>query len=266
MTNLQKIIKIGAICLAIIIIINIFSLLISVFTTFTDINLYTDEGETYKEEYSNVEKIEIDAISSSIIIEEGSTFEVTATNVNKSFSSNLKNKTLKIEENNNFLNLNKTNGKIVITVPTNTILDELSIDTGAGKFTINNIKAREFDLSHGAGLLEITDSAFYETDIDGGAGKITITNTTLNNLELDSGVGQVDIEAFITGNSQISCGVGELNLKLLGNEEEYSIRTEKGIGTIKINNTEQKNGAIYGNGSNKLEIEGGVGSINIDFD
>lgn len=266
MTNTQKIIKIAAICLAIIFILSIFSIIFFLLINLTNINFYNNkEKTTFTETYNDIRKIEIDAVSSSITIEEGTDFKVRAIDVNKRFNSNFKNKVLKIEENSSWFKLNKGNGKIIITIPTNVILEELSIDTGAGKFIVDGIEVKEFDINHGAGLLEISNSKFYETDINGGAGKITVTNSILNNLDLDSGVGKTELEAQITGKSEINCGVGELAITLLGKEQDYSIKTEKGIGSIKINNINQPNSTIYGNGVNKLKIEGGIGSINIDF-
>ena len=52
------------------------------------------------------------------------------------------------------------------------------------------------------------------------------------------------------------------NINLLDKIENYKIKIEKGLGTVKINNDSVKNG-IYGEGTNSIEIDGGVGSINI---
>ena len=263
MTKFQKIIKLIAIGLAITITINIVSLVIYLLSIFINVN--NDEKTTFNEVYNDVERIEIDGVSSSITIKTGNQFKVEAINIERGFTSKLKNKTLKIEENSSWLGINNGNGSIIITIPAGNILKELSIDTGAGKFIIDSIEAKEFDIDHGAGTLEITNSKFDKADIDGGAGAIAITNTNLNNLDLDSGIGTVEIEAFITGLSQISCGIGGIAVTLLGDESDYTIKTAKGIGSIKINNIEQSNDLVFGNGSNKLEIEGGIGNININF-
>lgn len=268
MNNTQKVIKIGAIALAIIIIINIFSLILSGLSWLFAINLTTTNNEevtTFKEIYQNVRAIEIDGIASSIEITSGTEFKVEATNLENRLTSNIKNGILKIEEHNKWFYNGTNNGTIYITIPSNTILDELSIDTGAGKFTIQDITAKEFEMDHGAGVLEIENVNFSKTDIDGGAGKILIKNSTLNNLELDAGAGKVELIANITGNSEINCGVGEVDITLIGTEEDYQIATEKGIGSIKVNGVDQKNSTIYGTGNNKLQIEGGIGSIEVSF-
>lgn len=266
MNNSQKLIKIGAIILAIFLIINIISLIFSGLSWIFGFNLNNNQTNyDFSEEYKNVREIEIDGVASSIEIVSGSKFIVEANNLENKLTSRLRNGVLRIEEKGNIFSNGTKNGKIYITVPKDVTLDELSIDTGAGKFNIQDVSAREFDLDHGAGTLEIEDVHFYSADIDGGAGKIEIKNSILNNLELDAGAGKVEVIANITGKSQINCGVGAVGITLLGNEEDYQITTEKGIGSIKINGTAQKSGTIYGSGSNKLEIEGGIGSIDISF-
>ena len=265
MNGIQKVIKILAICLGIIIIVNIFSACLYGLSFLTGIDYKEDKNlNNFEEIYKNVEKIEINAIASNITIKSGNEFKVEAHNVEDNFSAQVNNKTLKIIEKQNIFN-NNYKGHIIVTVPNGTTLKKLSIDTGAGKFIINDISSNSFEMDHGAGILTITNSNFNNTDIDGGAGKITINSSTLNNLDMDAGVGEVEIEANITGDSEINCGVGEVNITLLGNKDDYSIRTEKGIGSIKINNENQESNSVYGNGSNKIELEGGVGSISVSF-
>lgn len=77
----------------------------------------------------------------------------------------------------------------------------------------------------------------------------------------------MELDAEITGNSKIGCGVGATNVVLRGNRDDYRIRAEKGIGAICIggdiyNSSDTKE---YGNGKNYLEVEGGIGRIDIDF-
>lgn len=265
MSNIQKIIKIGAIILAITIIINIFSLITYGLSFIFDFNLSNKETTTLKETYDNIRSLSIDGISASINITSGTEFKIDAKNITNKIEVNNKDGHLKINEKTKNIFTNNSNGTIYITVPTNTILEKIDIDTGAGKFYIKDIKTKEFDIDHGAGILEIENVQFLESDIDGGAGKIKITNSILNNLELDTGAGKVEITANITGNSQINCGVGEVNITLTEKKDNYQIKTEKGIGSIKIDGITQKNNEIYGNGQNKIEIEGGIGNIEVNF-
>lgn len=48
-------------------------------------------------------------------------------------------------------------------------------------------------------------------------------------------------------------------------KDNYKIIAEKGIGSIKIDGVEQGQESTYGSGENLIKLEGGIGSINIDF-
>ena len=50
-----------------------------------------------------------------------------------------------------------------------------------------------------------------------------------------------------------------------GNKENYTIKANKGIGSIKIDGKEVSNDITYGNGENNIKIDGGIGEIKIDF-
>ena len=54
-------------------------------------------------------------------------------------------------------------------------------------------------------------------------------------------------------------------MKLLGKRNDYQIIVNKGIGKVTIDNNDYKDGSIVGNGYNKLNIDGGIGSINVNF-
>ena len=261
MSGIQKAIKYGAIAFAIFIIVSAFSLLLSIVSTIIDIDINHDEIINYKETYENVEKIKIDISSAKLNIKQGDVFRVEANDITEKFKSKLKDGTLKIEENRKLFFNNKSS-EINVYIP-NVNLKLIDIDAGAGSITIENVNTEDFRLEQGAGTITISNSNFIKADIDGGAGEFKIISSNVNNLDLDAGIGKVEIEATLTGKNQIDCGVGEVNINLLGNSTDYKIKTNKGLGSININGESKSNDAIYGDGSNLIEIEGGIGSINI---
>jgi len=266
MNEFQKIIKIFAVCLAIVIIVNIFGFIISGLSIITHIgNANIVEGKSFTETYKDVQKINLDTASANIEIKIGDEFKVEIDTKNK-VTSRLNNGELKVEEKQRWFWNTKFSGNITIYVPENIILKDLDLNTGAGKITIDNIKSEKCNIEHGAGLLKMSNSNFDKTNIDGGAGKIEIYSSKLNDLHLDCGVGKVEIEAMITGNSKVSADVGQIDLLLLGNSEDYKIRVGKGIGSISINRDEYSSNYTYGSGNNKIEVEGGIGSIDIKFE
>lgn len=69
----------------------------------------------------------------------------------------------------------------------------------------------------------------------------------------------------LLGDSEFEFGVGESNITLIGNKEEYKVDIEKGIGSITIDGSVVTGTSSIGNGSNCIDIEGGVGAINLKF-
>lgn len=262
MNTTQKIIKYAAIILALLIILSIISFIFNIIGYFTP----NDNVETknFYEEYNSVKEIYIDSGASKIIMKKGEIFSVNGENVLESFESKLNNNVLKIKEKTTKLWNQEYKGVITITVNEN-MLDNLEIDHGAGKLSVDGINAYEFELEHGAGQVELNNVEFQKTSIDGGAGEIIIASSKLKDLDLDIGAGKTTIEAYIEGKSEINCGVGSLNITLLGNQEDYQIKVSKGVGSIKVNNENQKNNQVFGNGRNTVELNGGVGSIDVNF-
>lgn len=80
------------------------------------------------------------------------------------------------------------------------------------------------------------------------------------------GVGKFEITSVITGNSKINAGIGNLELNIQGNKENYTIKADKGIGSIKIDGKEIADNVTYGDGENTIKIDGGIGKINIEFE
>ena len=257
MTGVQKGIKIAAIVLAIFIICIIINAILSVVGYFD----FSSNTKDYSNTFDNINNIEIDLSSASIELRSGTEFRIEASNVSDNFKVRERNGNLYIDEDNFWL-WNNSGGKIVLYIPSQ--LNELNIDTGAGKTSISDITARKLELDMGAGTLEVINSIFYESSIDGGTGTIDITNSTLTDLELDCGVGDINITSEVLGRSSISAGVGEITLNLTGGESLYSLIVDKGLGNITINGIDFDN-TTYGSGVNKIDIDGGIGNITIDF-
>ena len=257
MSEGQKWIKIGAIALAVFIILIIINAILFLFGIIGGFGRGTKDFSEY---YSNINSIEIDVNASSVNIVKGDSFLVEAKGVSDNFRVNSRRNTLEIEED-AFWFFNNNSGEITIYVPSD--LNELVIDGGSGEIKIEDIIADRLELDLGAGLIEIASSTFYKADIDGGVGVLNANNTTFTNLSLDSGVGEVNISGNIYGNSEIDGGIGEINLNLT-NESLYRFIVDKGLGDISVNGTSIS--GTYGNGENVIDIDNGIGAVNITFD
>lgn len=155
---------------------------------------------------------------------------------------------------------------VVLNIPEGFVFDNATIDTGAGKVEIDELSCDALKLSIGAGEAQIKNlTANSRADIDGGAGKLTIEGGLLCNLELDMGIGELTLKSRIEGQGYLDYGIGATNLTLLGNREDYQIELDKGIGEAELEGESMRDDSVYGAGENRIEIDGGIGTINIEF-
>lgn len=264
MTTLQKVIKYLAYAFAIFLTVSIIGGIlgaVGIFGEFLDNDNALGELETYSVS-DNITELDIEINAADFSVKQSDRFYV---------ESNLKN--IKVTDNNGILKIKDTKktmlshkgGTLVLYLPKNIILKKADIITGAGRVDVDTLSSDSLELELGAGEVKINSlTATKSADIDGGAGKITISDGSLCNLDLDMGVGQLNLKSALVGNSELDLGIGETNLTLVGNKDDYSIKTEKGIGSITIDG--KKTQDFNSNGKNRVEINGGVGEINVSFE
>lgn len=257
MMKAHNVIKALAVILAFGIILSIFSLIISVFMSFSE-----PDYKDISEEYENASIVKIDIAFSNLTIKKGDTIKVEAQNVSDNFKIKEKDGTLLVQEKKRFIKSKISD--VTITLPED-VIEKLEIDAGAGSIQVNNISTNYFDLEQGAGKIEINNSNFLNTEIEGGAGEIKINGSVLGNLKLDAGVGKVSVDGMINNFGDIDCGVGEIDLNLMGSLNDYRFNVEKGIGSIKIDGENISNNQAVGTGATNIKIDGGVGAINVSF-
>ena len=266
MTSFQKIIKYLAILLAFCLIGSIAAGVISGVTTLAKLtDLTTSDGKIENVSHEGIKKIRIKLLRTDLVIKAGDTVNAETDNgditVKKVFG------TLVVEENTKSIidSLEKT--ELVLTIPENCVFEEIKITTGAGAFNAELLNAEKIDLNFGAGNVGIDKIISTErTEITGGAGKIEIRDGKTHNLDFDMGLGKLHYRAEITGRSELDCGVGAVEMVLLGGEKIYDIDLDKGLGVASINGVSYADGIDYGDGENKLDINGGVGDLKVEFE
>ncbi len=268
MIKFQKIIKYLAIAFAAVIIFNIFAGIVSVIAGINFLNSGTKKVELldkYEEVVigDNIDDLEVEVATVNVEIKASDKFRVETNR--KDINVETRGNKVKIsEKNRRFINAVNT-GEIIIYVPESINLKNLEFENGAGNVSICDVNAESISLELGAGNIEVNNVVSKKnTNIDGGAGRIEIKNSELSNLDLDMGVGNLTLHAKLFGNSKIDCGVGELKMNLIGNSENYKVKVDKGLGTVKIKGDNIE--GSYGNGENTIDIDGGVGTIQIDFE
>ena len=270
MTTFQKVIKYLAIAFAIFLIVTIIGGILSaigLFGGFFTGDAVIEDMQTYSVN-TGIRILDIEINAADLYIKEGEAFSV---------ESNLKN--LKVDDNNGRLTIkdltkNKRfggysyeNAVLTIYVPVGTVFENVNLTTGAGRLTVDNLFAETIDFELGAG--EVTIGSLVATksaDIEGGAGRITVSGGALKNLDMDMGVGELNLTSAFSGECKLDMGVGESNITLIGNKDDYKLDLEKGLGSITVDGKDVSDFGSSGNGTNKVDISGGIGAINVRFE
>lgn len=266
MSNAQRVIKYCAIAFAVFLIFSI----ISALTLGIGIvaNIYDDDSVIENLNMLDINKnssiLEIDISASQLVIKDGSSLK--AETNNKYIECKQEDNKLTIKEKKHNWFRKNNNSELIIYIPEDFIFDVIAIDTGAGKVDSEKLITKKLYLDLGAGKVDIgnlvvSDKAY----IDGGAGEIIIKNGAINDLDLSIGVGRFSLTSILTGDSKIDSGVGEVDLNLIGDNNDYKIKLDKGIGSANLNGNNMNDNTYYGNGSNIIDIDGGVGSIKINY-
>lgn len=266
MSGLQKTIKYLAIAFAVFLTFNIIS---GIMYGISFLGNILNDDNNITEELKDLETnddtllLNISVSSSNIIIKEGDTFK--AETNNKYIDSKQDKNKLYIEEKKHKWFQNDKS-ELIVYVPSDFVFDGVSIETGAGKVNIEKMSTKQLYLNLGAGKVDINQLNVLENaKIDGGAGEINIHAISIHNLDLDMGFGKLSLSSKLIGNNKIDSGVGKMNLSLKGVLDDYKISLDKGIGAAKINGKTMEDSTTYGNGNNKLDIDGGIGSIDIEI-
>lgn len=269
MSNAQRVIKYLAISFAFFLVFNIISGIIHgvmiIGNIFNDKDDYEIMDEVKGLDVSdNVKVLDVNITSSNIVIKVGDAFKIETSNKYIQCKQDY-NMIYITERRHNWFN-NSRESKLTIYIPEDMVLDGVSINSGVGTVCIEELSTRILNLDLGAGKVNIDNLNTYDnTKIKGGTGEVTIKNSSLNNLNLNIGVGKFTLEAKLFGNSKIDHGIGEVNLNLIGEKDDYQIHADKGLGSITISGNEMKGDLILGNGTNKIDIDGGIGNIDINF-
>ncbi|MBC3889842.1 DUF4097 family beta strand repeat protein [Acetobacterium paludosum] len=235
--------------------------------------LIENEAGSYSQEYTgSLNSISVVYNVGSLILQSGDEFKVEGTNLSSDLTAKMEDGKLIIQEkgpNNLLASLFDQNNapNLVVTIPKSSKLESVDLELGAGRGEINGITTDNLSISQGAGEITATDVQANAGELKGGAGSVNFSNVALKDFDIDGGVGLIKIQGAITGKMKIDCGVGQTSLNISGNPDDYFINADQGLGPITINGLKiQEKGPGSKTAPNRIDINGGVGPVNIVFD
>ena len=278
MKPFQRIIKYGAIAFGIYLTIMIISIIVFVITAIFGVGMgievlndkktEKDNITTFEEEYTGIERVDIDLSKSKLEIKTGNTLKIEGINTSKDLSVELLSdgKELKIEDETFKLFQDyDNNSKIIIYIPENYNFKEIKIDLGVIGANIEKLNTEKLELDISTGKCEINNIITKYMNVNSGTGETLINNSKIENLEFDGGVGNTIINCEITNKAKIEAGIGNIEINLIGTKEDYKIYSKTGIGDLKVENIKLKNNEVIGTGLVSINVEAGIGRTEINF-
>ena len=144
---------------------------------------------------------------------------------------------------------------VTVSYPADMEFRKVSIEVEQGIVSLDDdLDANELEVSVGAGTFDNSaEVTAREADIEVSAGTIELSDLDAQKISAECGMGSMDLSlagAYEDYNYSLECGAGSISL---GDEGEYS-----GVGTSrKVKNP---------NASRRMEIECGMGEVNVDFE
>lgn len=214
------------------------------------------KAENINETFTGVTEIDMDLAAGKVYFVEGAGDEVRVDTDNLSqlfgFKCYMDGNELKLTSKKRFNSVNNIGkGTITVYIPKEMTFEEVSLSMGAGSLEVNEIYTR--DLS-----------------VEIGAGEVVIDKFQADEAEFVCGAGSITTSGDIRSSADIHCGVGSIVYTASGREEEYNYDIECGVGEVMCGGNSYsglgKDRHIDNNADKDISIEGGVGSVIIDFD
>lgn len=281
MSTSQKAIKYVAqafaILLAVTIISAIGSLVVNVISSVTGHSFIGNRNTiNLTKDFENVRSLKIDHSFGNLTIKSGDTFRVEAKNVSEDFRAEVSpSGTLTLDENNNrvsfmwfnFSGFGSFKSHTTVYLPEDFTAKLVELDSGAGNVTIEDLATEKLILNAGAGNVVGSNVLANGVEIDGGVGNITLLKVLFKDANINSGVGNLKLSGQLVGENKIDGGVGSVHLNLNGEEEDYNIKVESGIGKIRVNGEKISREYQSRKGiDNSIYVNAGLGNVRINFD
>ena len=147
----------------------------------------------------------------------------------------------------------------------------LAVEQGAGRIAILDHHG-SVSIEAGVGDVEIRNVVGDDLSIEGGAGSVVLTNVEVGVAQIDVGIGGVVLVATSASEAQVEVGTGSIEMHL-DPDASYAIAADVGLGEISIGPFGGERIEIsgfageietaLGEGANRLELDVGIGSIDL---
>jgi len=236
----------------------------------------------YEYKADEVQSMDLELICGELVIEEVTdSSDITVSidyrgvfkNLTRKITCSVEHNILKVDDDAKKIWNNLKNAYVTIQIPKDKTFEKITIETGAGTLKLNtNLNADNIRVDIGAGELVSEDyqiNAEEELNIYVGAGSVDLEDVKAKQLKVESGVGEAHMNRVLADNIRIDCGMGDIKLGCIGVLEDFDYKIDYGIGSVSVGDSTYSglggSKVIQNKSDKKIEIECGVGSVDVDF-
>lgn len=225
-------------------------------------------GEIAVTEADNIVNLDFDFSACDVTITEGEDFAISGSGIVSEIVDDGQTWQVKSPKRKWYQWINKWNdGEVMITLPDNQ-LQTVNINFGAGELEITKLSAAELTIAGGAGEASIHNLVVSDSlNLKIGAGELEIGAGDISGTsKVQCGMGELNMAlTHLSGDMDVQCGLGEMDLTLPGASGDYNI-SRASIGSIKIDDTDGQPISIDGQPLANIDLNCGLGEIQVDFE
>lgn len=172
----------------------------------------------------------------------------------------------------NVNNLSKAikDNQIEIQIPEGFEFKNATLKLGAGEMSIDSLLCKkDISIEIGAGDFTINELHAKECKFEIGAGNLIIENGTMEEGNFDVGLGNLSYKGFIKKDLSAACGMGNINLTLNEKSTDHDYKLSCAMGNISIGNTDYSGAAfdkdLDNNASHTYSLDCAMGNIDVQF-
>ncbi len=255
-------------------------------------SISADEMVSEKKDLSAFDELKVDVSTISTYIEQGDSYSLEYHVLKKNIPE--------VKENNDKLSIRQPSGKGIfhinfivspqdgqyykITVPKDCNILDVDLEASSGEIDIKNVNVNgKVELSSGSatikgstsddlmvkassGSIRLENITLSDLDIDIASGNVQVNTCSTDKLDLHLSSGNIDFDDIAFNEADLHISSGTVNLKVSGNDEDYSYDLDKSSGNITVDGKSVgDNYKVDKSNNKKITADLSSGNLNISF-
>lgn len=198
--------------------------------------------ETSSYDLNAFQEINMDVSDLDITIQTGDTYQIELAYIeNEMPNIKVEDNCLTVKQKKSFLKHNAKDYYIIVTVPENTELEDITLNSGYGDATMQGILLKSLDCNLDMGDFTGKEMQAEQTTVECDMGDTEIDNSILGTLSVTCDMGDVTLQQITSDETNIDCDMGNVALDFTKEQNAHYYKLEASLGDITYNQESEGN-------------------------